>query len=145
MNWKLIIILFIGAFSLSILTSAISSIFVLENQQATIDSTLVEGLQLIVIHNPGCIHCVHFMQEARPDFESKMHIPLVVLDTSQPVPDWVVEANESHKIDFGSIRGTPTFILYDGIKERGRLVGYGSYDRFYKELNDLIQAYHEGI
>jgi len=37
------------------------------------------------------------------------------------------------------IRGTPTFILWDGENEIARLVGYSSKESFYNRLDEILK------
>ena len=102
-----------------------------------------QALELLMAHNPDCHICQKFIEEVAVDYndsEIAKKLPLIVISVyEQPV--WFKEAYRIGKIK--PIRGTPTFIIWngshDGGAEIGRLVGYSNKSRFYSRLNEMFQ------
>jgi len=102
----------------------------------------VYALELLMAHNPKCHICERFINEVAIDYhESSIAktIPLVIINVYEQ-PEWFKEAYRIGKIK--PIRGTPTFIIWngshDGGAEIGRLVGYHSKGRFYSRLKEML-------
>ena len=102
----------------------------------------VYALELLMAHNPKCHICERFINEVAIDYhESSIAktIPLVIINVYEQ-PEWFKEAYRIGKIK--PIRGTPTFIIWNGSKdgghEIGRLVGYHSKGRFYSRLKEML-------
>ena len=94
-------------------------------------------------HNPDCHICERFINEVAIDYhESSVAktIPLVIISVYEQ-PKWFKEAYRIGKIK--PIRGTPTFIVWngshDGGHEIGRLVGYENKEKFYSRLKEMFQ------
>ena len=112
----------------------------------------VYALELLMAHNPDCHICQKFIEEVAVDFEysypgttshgriTKKKLPLVIINVFEQ-PEWFKEAYKLRKIK--PIRGTPTFIIWNGSHEGGaeiaRLVGYHSKERFYSRLREMFQ------
>ena len=112
----------------------------------------VYALELLMAHNPDCHICEKFIEEVAVDFEYsyksttshgriiKKTLPLVIINVFEQ-PEWFKEAYKLRKIK--PIRGTPTFIIWNGSHEGGaeiaRLVGYHSKERFYSRLREMFQ------
>ena len=112
----------------------------------------VYALELLMAHNPDCHICQKFIEEVAVDFEYsyksttshgriiKKTLPLVIINVYEQ-PEWFKEAYRLRKIK--PIRGTPTFIIWNGSHEGGaeiaRLVGYQSKGRFYSRLREMFQ------
>ena len=103
----------------------------------------VYALELLMAHNPDCHICERFINEVAIDYnESSVAktIPLIIISVYEQ-PEWFKEAYRIGKIK--PIRGTPTFIVWNGSHEGGaeigRLVGYQSKGRFYSRLKELFQ------
>ena len=101
-----------------------------------------KALELLMAHNPKCHICERFINEVAIDYhESSIAktIPLVIINVYEQ-PEWFKEAYRIGKIK--PIRGTPTFIIWngshDGGAEIGRLVGYHSKGRFYSRLKEML-------
>lgn len=109
---------------------------------------------LIMFHNPKCMYCQKFLDEVcltkegdadrdrtcpgygwkqDPKFEK---YPIVIVMKKNSL-DWVNRAFKDGIIE--TIIGTPTFILWDGEREVGRIVGFSSKEEFYEELEELIK------
>ena len=102
----------------------------------------VYALELLMAHNPKCHICERFINEVAIDYhESSIAktIPLVIINVYEQ-PEWFKEAYRIGKIK--PIRGTPTFIIWngshDGGAEIGTLVGYHSKGRFYSRLKEML-------
>ena len=103
----------------------------------------VYALELLMAHNPSCHICEKFIKEVAVDYndsEIAKKLPLIVISVYEQ-PEWFKEAYRLRKIK--PIRGTPTFIIWNGSHEGGaeiaRLVGYSNKSRFYSRLNEMFQ------
>ena len=103
----------------------------------------VYALELLMAHNPSCHICNKFIEEVAVDYndsEMAKKIPLIVISVYDQ-PEWFKEAYRIGKIK--TIRGTPTFIIWNGSREGGgeiaRLVGYSNKSRFYSRLKEMFQ------
>ena len=101
-----------------------------------------KALELLMAHNPDCHICERFIDEVAVDYndsEVAKIIPLVIISVYDQ-PEWFKEAYRIGKIK--TIRGTPTFIIWNGSKEGGaeigRLVGYRDKGRFYSRLKETL-------
>ena len=101
-----------------------------------------KALELLMAHNPGCHICERFINEVAVDYNDTdigKRIPLVIINVYDQ-PEWFKEAYRIRKIK--PIRGTPTFIIWNGSHdsgaEIGRLVGYHSKGRFYSRLKETL-------
>ena len=102
-----------------------------------------KALELLMAHNPGCHICEKFIEEVAIDYndsEIAKRLPLVIISVYEQ-PEWFKEAYRIGKIK--PIRGTPTFIIWNGSHEGGaeiaRLVGYSNKSRFYSRLKEMFQ------
>jgi len=102
-----------------------------------------QALELLMAHNPDCHICQKFIEEVAVDYndsEIAKKLPLIVISVYEQ-PEWFKEAYRLRKIK--PIRGTPTFIIWNGSHEGGaeiaRLVGYSNKSRFYSRLNEMFQ------
>jgi len=93
------------------------------------------ALELLMLHNKHCGYCMAFMKEVAVDYEYR-DMPLVIIDAYNQ-PDWFKEAYAENRIK--PIRGTPTFIIWNGRKELGRLVGYSGKEWFYTNLDSMFK------
>ena len=93
------------------------------------------ALALLMLHNKHCGYCMAFMREVAVDYEYR-DMPLVIIDAYNQ-PDWFKEAYAENRIK--PIRGTPTFIIWNGRKELGRLVGYSGKEWFYTNLDSMFK------
>ena len=101
-----------------------------------------KALELLMAHNPACHICERFIDEVAVDYndsELGKRIPLIIISVYDQ-PEWFKEAYRLRKIK--PIRGTPTFIIWNGSKEGGaeigRLVGYRDKGRFYSRLKETL-------
>ena len=98
----------------------------------------VYALELLMAHNPNCGTCQRFMNEVGVYYHNSIYaekLPLVVISITE-IPVWFKEAYNENRIK--PIRGTPTFIIWNGRKELARIVGYRDKDRFYSRLEELF-------
>ena len=103
----------------------------------------VYALEILMAHNPNCGTCQRFMDEVGTNYynsEQAKILPLIVINVYKQ-PEWFKEAYQERRIK--PIRGTPTFIIWNGRKELSRLVGYHSKEDFYKRINIFIEAIDE--
>ena len=99
----------------------------------------VYALELLMAHNPDCHICIRFMNEVEANYhtsEQAKTLPLIVINVYKQ-PEWFKEAYTENRIK--PIRGTPTFIIWNGRKELSRLVGYRNKENFYKRINIFIE------
>ena len=98
----------------------------------------VYALELLMAHNPGCGICQKFIKEVAVDYndsEIAKRLPLVIISVYDQ-PEWFKQAYAENRIK--PIRGTPTFIVWNGRKELVRLVGYSNKERFYSRVKDIF-------
>ena len=101
-----------------------------------------KALELLMAHNPGCHICEKFIKEVAVDYndsEIAKKLPLIIISVYEQ-PEWFKEAYRLRKIK--PIRGTPTFIIWNGSHEGGaeiaRIVGYRDKERFYSRLKETL-------
>tara|TARA_B100000470_G_C19636818_1_gene322395 strand:- start:98 stop:439 length:342 start_codon:yes stop_codon:yes gene_type:complete len=92
------------------------------------------ALELLMGHNPSCHICQKFLKEVAVNYDNK-ELPLVIINLYKQ-PKWFKEAYAEGRIK--PIRGTPTFIIWNGRKELARLVGYYNKETFYANLEELF-------
>ena len=98
----------------------------------------VYALELLMAHNPGCGICQKFIKEVAVDYndsEIAKRLPLVIISVYDQ-PEWFKQAYAENRIK--PIRGTPTFIVWNGRKELVRLIGYIDKERFYSRVKDIF-------
>ena len=99
------------------------------------------ALELLMAHNPACSICQRFINEVAIDYndsEEAKTLPLIIINVNDQ-PDWVKEAYREGRIK--TIRGTPTFIIWNGRKELSRLTGYKNKEDFYKRINIFLSEW----
>ena len=99
----------------------------------------VYALELLMAHNPNCHICEKFIEEVAVDYndsEEAKKLPLIIINVYDQ-PEWFLEAYREGRIK--PIRGTPTFIVWNGRKELSRLVGYSTKENFYMRINIFIE------
>ena len=102
-------------------------------------ATSTYAFELLMFHSKYCGYCSAFMEEVAVDYEYR-DIPLVIIDAHNQ-PDWFKEAYAEGRIK--PIRGTPTFVVWNGRKELVRIVGYGGKDSFYNKLDEIFGKVEE--
>ena len=102
----------------------------------------VYALELLMAHNPGCGICQKFIKEVAVDYNDSdiaKKLPLVIISVNAQ-PEWFKQAYAENRIK--PIRGTPTFIIWNGSHEGGaeiaRLVGYSDKERFYSRVKGIF-------
>ena len=98
----------------------------------------VYALELLMAHNPACHICERFIDEVAVDYKfsySGKDLPLIIIPVNDQ-PEWFKQAYAENRIK--QIRGTPTFIVWNGRKELTRLIGYRDKERFYSRVRDLF-------
>ncbi len=96
------------------------------------------ALELLMAHNPGCGICQKFIKEVAVDYNDSdiaKKLPLIIISVYDQ-PEWFKQAYAENRIK--QIRGTPTFIVWNGRKELTRLIGYRDKERFYSRVRDLF-------
>ncbi len=89
-------------------------------------------------HNPDCHISERFINEVAIDYndsEIAKKIPLVIISVYDQ-PKWFKEAYAENRIKL--IRGTPTFIVWNGRVEILRLVGYHNKERLYRRVMGIF-------
>ncbi len=85
---------------------------------------------LVMVETTSCIYCIRWHQEVGPGYTRSAEgafAPLQRLNLGDP--------GLSH---IKNLRYTPTFVLLDGEREIGRIVGYPGADFFWGLLADLL-------
>jgi len=98
----------------------------------------VYALELLMAHNPNCNICQKFIEEVAEDYndsEIAKRLPLVIINVYEQ-PEWFKEAYREHRIK--TIKGTPTFIVWNGRIELTRIVGYYNKERFYSRVRGVF-------
>ena len=95
-------------------------------------TTKIYALELLMFHSKYCSYCSAFMKEVAFDYDNK-ELPLIIIDAYNQ-PDWFKQAHKENRIK--PIRGTPTFIIWNGRKELARIIGYNGRERFYSNLKE---------
>ena len=96
------------------------------------------SLKLLMAHNPACGICQKFIKEVAVDYNDSdiaKKLPLVIISVYDQ-PEWFKEAYAENRIK--PIRGTPTFIVWNGRKELTRLIGYQDKESFYNRVRGLF-------
>ena len=93
------------------------------------------ALELLMLHNKYCGYCIAFLEEVAVFYDNK-ELPLVIINAHNQ-PDWFKEAYAENRIK--PIRGTPTFIIWNGRKELARIVGYSGKEWFYAKLDSVFR------
>ena len=100
------------------------------------------AFELLMFNNKHCIFCNKFLEEVAPEYNIS-DLPLIIIDEDNK-PEWFITAYKEKRIK--PIRGTPTFIIWNGRKELARIVGYSTKDKFYSTLTELFpRDYFENI
>lgn len=110
--------------------------------------TEAPGPSLLMMHNPSCVFCQAFMRDFVGDLEPKYEdtvigkqYPLIVLNMKIRPPQWVIDAFRDGRLK--RIKGTPTFVLWDGGKEFGSIVGYGGRNQFIPAWGALVEKFEK--
>jgi len=99
-------------------------------------TTSTYAFELLMFHSKYCGYCSAFMEEVAVDYQYR-DIPLVIIDAHNQ-PDWFKEAYAEGRIK--PIRGTPTFVVWNGRKELVRIVGYSGKESFYRRLDRIFKG-----
>ena len=98
----------------------------------------VYALELLMAHNPDCHICERFINEVAVDYNDSdiaKKLPLIIISVYEQ-PEWFKQAYAENRIK--EIRGTPTFIVWNGRTELLRLVGYRDKERFYRRVKGIF-------
>ncbi len=106
-------------------------------------TTSVQALELLMYHNKLCGYCQAFMKEVKVDYQYDLpekflakNLELVIIEQGNE-PEWFVMAYIENRIK--PIRGTPTFIIWNGRKELTRIIGYSTKQKFYNKLDEIFK------
>jgi thioredoxin-related protein len=98
--------------------------------------------KLLMYNNKHCSYCAKFMKEVAVDYyydlpDNLMEdtLELVIIERGSE-PFWFVMAYNENRIK--PLRGTPTFIIWNGRKELTRIYGYSSKESFYNQLDEIF-------
>ena len=105
----------------------------------------LKAYELLMFSVDWCGYCVAFHKEVTPtynDTEYAKTLPLTIIDAMDQ-PDWFKAA--MGRGDIKSIRGTPTFIIWDEKQklEVDRIVGYNGKEWFYERIAYWIEHHEE--
>ena len=95
--------------------------------------------ELLMFNNKHCGYCKAFLEEVGVNYENEKesYMPTLVIIDAYNQPDWFKEAYSENRIK--PIRGTPTFIIWNGRKELARIVGYSGKEWFYAKLDSVFR------
>ncbi len=89
--------------------------------------------ELVMFDAAGCPYCARWNREVAPIYPKTVEgkrAPLRRVDIAAPRP--------ADLAAIGGVVYTPTFVLMDGGREIGRIVGYGGDEIFWSLLTDLV-------
>jgi len=89
--------------------------------------------ELVMFEAAGCPYCARWNREVAPVYPKTVEgkrAPLRRVDIAAPRP--------ADLAAIGGVVYTPTFVLMDGGREIGRIVGYGGDEIFWSLLTDLV-------
>ena len=101
--------------------------------------------ELLMFSVDWCGYCKEFHKEITPEYNDTEYaktLPLTVIDAMDQ-PEWFKAA--LGRGDIKSIRGTPTFIIWDEKQkmEIDRIVGYNGKEWFYERIAYWIEHHEE--
>ena len=102
-------------------------------------STTVSAYELLMYSNKHCGYCVKFIKEVVPTYEYKTpsgYMELTIIERGEE-PQWFITAYIENRIK--PLKGTPTFIIWNGRKELARLIGYSNKEAFYNRLDIVFE------
>lgn len=88
------------------------------------------GYHLVMVEEPGCVYCARWHAEVGPAYANSPEGRFAPLQRER-----IGSAALSH---LTGLRYTPTFVLAQGDREIGRIVGYPGADFFWAMLADLL-------
>ena len=89
--------------------------------------------ELVMFEAAGCPYCARWNRDVAPIYPKTVEgkrAPLRRVDIAAPRP--------ADLAAIGGVVYTPTFVLMDGGREIGRIVGYGGDEIFWSLLTDLV-------
>jgi len=89
--------------------------------------------ELVMFEAAGCPYCARWNREVAPIYPKTVEgkrAPLRRVNIAAPRP--------ADLAAIGGVVYTPTFVLMDGGREIGRIVGYGGDEIFWSLLTDLV-------
>ena len=95
----------------------------------------VNAAELVVFESEGCPYCVAWDREVGKIFH--------LTDEGRVLELRRVELEQERPADLRHIMGirfTPTFVVLDGAREVGRIVGYIGQDQFWGLLGEILQT-----
>lgn len=101
--------------------------------------TVADGAELLMFEQRGCPFCARFEREIAPGY------PMSAAGLRAPLRH--VNIADSRTGDIAGLDPAvfvPTFVLVDGDREIGRLVGYPGSRYFYSEIQALIDQLPDG-
>ena len=88
------------------------------------------GYRLVMVEEPGCVYCARWRAEVGPAYANSPEGRFAPLQRER-----IGSAALSH---LKGLRYTPTFVLAEGDREIGRIVGYPGADFFWAMLAGLL-------
>jgi len=102
--------------------------------------SMAKALDLLMYSNKHCHICQKFIEQVADTYSYSYGpdkvLPLTIIEHNEE-PFWFTMAKNENRIK--GIRGTPTFIIWNGRKEVARLVGYSSKESFYSRLDTMFK------
>lgn len=94
-----------------------------------------QSAELVMFEEAGCVWCERWNDEigsAYANTDEGRLAPLRRVDLDAPRP--------TDLVDVSSVAFTPTFVVMDGGKEYGRIVGYPGQDFFWPTLQNILSS-----
>ncbi len=95
----------------------------------------VHAAELVVFVSEGCPYCIVWEREVGKIFH--------LTDEARVLELRRVELEQERPAELRHIKGirfTPTFVVLDGAREAGRIVGYIGQDQFWGLLGDILES-----
>ncbi len=95
-----------------------------------------QAAELVMFDDPGCSWCQRWLAEVGPTY------PQTAQGRMAPLRRVQIRDQATAGVSLEQpVTGTPTFVLADGGREVGRIIGYPGPALFYGELDRLLSGY----
>lgn len=124
--------------------SSVCSIFADNTKTLPLENKESKQYQILVIYDEKCPVCHHWLDDTYQDLKDKLDKP-ANKQIYLKLMNWSIQENTStikqwykeNKLEL--ITAFPTFILWSQEHEIGRVLGYMDKERFYAEINTLLE------